>query len=83
MKRRAVRRTRKETTKRIIQGSKILVIWEHGLDIDMRRSKGTTIIAKVLVAFWYGFNVMEQPVSKMLSLAGQSITTSKCYDLYI
>lgn len=29
------------------------------------------IIAKVLVAFWYGFNVMELSVSKMLSLAGQ------------
>ena len=79
MKRRVVRRTRKKT----IQGSKILVIWNYGLDMYMRRTKGTTIIAKVLVAFWHGFNVMEQPVSQMLSLAGHSITTSKCYDLYI
>lgn len=75
MKRRVVRRMRrKTTTTRIMRGSKSLVIWEHGLKHRPARTKGITIIAKVLVASWYGFNVQqmrEPPVSKMLSLAGQ------------
>lgn len=75
MKRRVVRRMRKKTTKRIMRGSKILVVWEYGFRHRHARTKGNTIIAKALVAFCYGFDmqqVMEQPVSKVLPLAGQN-----------
>lgn len=73
MKRRAVRRTRSRRTKTIVRGSKILVVWEYGVRHRHAGTKGMTIIAKALMAFWCRINVLqerEQPVSKMLSLAG-------------
>ena len=70
-------------TKRIRRGFKSLSVWEHGLRNRQASTKGMTIIAKVLVASWYGwFSVQqmkeegrgkrEEAVSKVLSLAGRN-----------
>ena len=83
MKRRVVRRMRKKTTKKIMRGSKMLVVWEYGLRHRHARTKENTIIAKVLVAFCYGFDMqqgMEQPVSKGASISWPKHRT-KYYDI--
>lgn len=54
MKRRVVRRMMRKTTKRITRGSKSLSEWELGRRNRHASTKGMTIIAKVLAAFWYG-----------------------------
>lgn len=44
----------RKTTKRITRGSKSLSEWELGRRNRHASTKGMTIIAKVLAAFWYG-----------------------------
>lgn len=44
-------------TKRIMQGSKSLVLCASGARNRHARTTGMTIIAKVPVAFWYAVNV--------------------------
>lgn len=60
MKRRAVRRTRSRRTKTIMRGSKILVVWEYGVRHRHAGTKGMTIIAKALMAFWCRINVLQE-----------------------
>lgn len=70
----------RKTTNWITRGSKSLCVWEHGLRNRHASTKGMTIIAKVLVASWYGwFSVQHikgegtaSEYFKMLSLAGRN-----------